>query len=124
VVAVLIVGCGSASPRSESVSSRSGSASSVAAFKSCEGTAANGYLKNLQVKIVSCTAGVTVMNSYAKVFLDNGSRPPSVVNVQGFSCVDDHPNGDTRIDDIVCAGTGDNSAVKFGGRSNLPQPSG
>jgi hypothetical protein len=46
------------------------------------------------------------------------------VHVQGFSCVLSHPNGDTRIDNVVCKGTGNNSPEKFGGRSKLPQPSG
>jgi hypothetical protein len=131
VLAALIVGCGSSSSKSSSTSSKSSStgsqtspAASTAAFKSCQGTAANGYLKHLKVRIVSCSAGRTVMNSYAKVFLDNGARPPAVVHVQGFSCATSHPNGDTRIDSVACKGTGDNSAVTFGGFSKLPLPSG
>lgn len=98
-------------------------AGSAAGFKSCKGTAgANGYFKHLKAKVVSCKAARTVMKSYVKVFLNNGSHPPAVVYVQGFSCVDNHPNGDTRIDNVVCKGTGDNSVVKFRGRSKLPQP--
>jgi hypothetical protein len=132
VLAALIVGCGSRGAQSNSVSSQTSSVrsqtssvSSAAGFKSCQGTAgANGYFRHLEARLVSCEAGRTVMNSYVKVFLDNGSRPPSVVNVQGFSCVLNHPNGDTRIDNVLCKGVGDNSAVRFGGRSRLPQPSG
>lgn len=124
MLAAPIVGCGSGSSKNSSGSSQSRSASPAAEFKSCPGTAANGYLKDLKAKLVSCTAGGTVMNSYAKVFLDNGSRPPAVVHVQGFSCVDNHPHGDTRIDNVVCKATGDNSAVTFSGRSKRPLPTG
>jgi streptogramin lyase len=131
VFAGAIVGCGSSSSQTTAAGSQTSPAttpttpaSASVAVKSCQGTAANGYLKHLQVKIVSCTAGKTVMVSYARVFLENGSRPPAVVHVQGFSCVTRHPNGDTRIDGVVCNGTGDNSLVTFGGRSKLPLPSG
>lgn len=131
MLAVLIVGCGSASSQSRSASSQTAlagsqtnSASSSVRSKSCQGTAANGYLRHLEVKVVSCKAGNKVMISYAKVFLENGSRPPAVVKVQGFSCVNTHPNGDTRIDSVVCKGTGANSVVTFGGRSKQPLPSG
>ncbi len=124
MLATIIVGCGSSGAQSNSASSQTSSVSPVV-FKICRGTAgANGYFRHLEARLVSCQAARTVMNSYVKVFLDNGSRPPAVVNVQGFSCVLNHPNGDTRIDNVLCKGTGDNSAVKFGGRDRLPQPSG
>lgn len=138
ILAGLIVGCGSASSsttpatqrttpasaQTTTASTQSTPASASVKLKSCQGTAANGYLKHLQVKIVSCEAGKTVMTSYAKVFLENGAKPPAVVNVQGFSCVIKHPNGDTRIDSVVCKGAGDKSVVAFSGRSKLPLPSG
>jgi hypothetical protein len=129
MLATVIVGCGSSSSNTSSTTAparplTAPSATSASGFKSCQGTAANGYFKQLKVTIVSCEAGRAVMTSYAKVFLYNGSRPPAVVHVQGFSCVNTHPNGDTRIDSVVCKGTGDNAAVEFGGRSQLPQPSG